>query len=109
MKPKRKLKSAANDNGVEIISLRGRQALILANDRMNEQYGGEYIAYLDRQHGMSLHRRIIAHSKSIKAVNDAIDQLPEKDQRDIVVHYAQRGSDIVVELPSIDAELPNPM
>src|SRR5262245_4442623 len=95
MKAKRKRQPTSNDNGVEIISLRDPQALLLANDRMNEDYGDGYVAYLDQRRGMKLYRRIIAHSADPLAVNEAIRKLPIPEQRKITLHYAAKPADFI--------------
>jgi hypothetical protein len=101
MKAKRKRQPTANDNGVEKISLRDRQALLLANDRMNVDYNNEYVAYLDQRRGMTVMRRIVAHDKSMKRVSDAIDKLPLRERDSVIVHYAHNGAEDVVELDSL--------
>jgi hypothetical protein len=97
-KRKRRKPSQA-DEAVEVISLRDPQALLQANERMNDAYGDGYVAYLDERRGSKLYRRIVAHGKDLLTVNDAIESLPVTLQRKVALHYAMKPRDYIEMLP----------
>lgn len=86
------VKRRKTSENVQIISLRTRSAVLRANNRLNEEFAGEFVAWIDRRRGATLRRRIIAHSPSLKAVNDALDTLSQRDRALVLLQYAMRVS-----------------
>ncbi|GEM_PF-4666474 len=72
---------------VELISLRKPGAMLAAYDRLNDDYLGEYVAYVDHVRGMTVKRRIVAHSKDPKVVSDAVNKLTARDRKKLMMHY----------------------
>ena len=93
---KKRRKPIPNGDAVEVIDLRDPQGMLCANDRMNEEYGDGYVAYLDERRGMKVFRRIIAHGNDLRAINDAIDELTRKDRNRLLMHYAMKPTDGVI-------------
>lgn len=70
-------------------------------------YPGEFVAYLDgwkpATGRRTLVRRVIAHSNSLKEIQDALTTLSSKDRARVVVHYAtdpyHEGLEVHYDLP----------
>jgi hypothetical protein len=81
----------------EWVSLTDPQALLLANDRLNDDFAGEYIAYVDHRRGKRLHRRIVAHERRLSGIHDIMDRLPKALRKNVVIHYASEYLPDVIE------------
>lgn len=60
--------------------------------RLQFDYAGEYVAYIDRFciHKGVRHfvREVLAHNRSLKELHDAVADLPAAKRAKIIIHYA---------------------
>ncbi len=67
------------------------QAHVLANCRLQADYPGEYVAYVDTFTGTGkktkFRRKMIGHAKDIGDLNDQLTKLTEKVRAKATVHY----------------------
>ena len=67
-------------------------ALVRTLRRFDKKYAGQYVAYIDKwkrgSGGKRLVRKVLAHSASLKDVNEALTRLSVRERDRVVLHYA---------------------
>lgn len=72
---------------------------IVADLRIRFDYRGEYVAYIDRfkivERVRRLSREVLAHSRSLKELQHAVDGASERDQPNVIVAYVDEDDESV--------------